>query len=155
MPRIVWNENLCVNIPEIDAQHQRWIDIINLLHDTLMNGDNSSLIQIKLDTLKLMRDYGTYHFATEEEYMKKMGYPGWEAHKQLHDGFILKIKELGRDIQERKGVLNTGIMKILMDWLQNHILQEDKKLSAYAAASVHAAASARSAASTHPPPLTH
>lgn len=43
--------------------------------------------------------------------------------------FLEKIRGYVRDEEEGRLVLNTKIMKVLMDWLTNHILISDKKYS--------------------------
>ena len=45
MARIEWTEELSVGVPELDAQHQRWINMINELHDTLLHGDADDLVE--------------------------------------------------------------------------------------------------------------
>jgi hemerythrin len=65
MPKILWEQSFCVDVPEIDEQHKKWITIINDLHELLLNGaDFSESIQ---DKLLAMRDYGRVHFADEEQ----------------------------------------------------------------------------------------
>ena len=128
MPRIIWDDTFNVNVKEIDEQHKEWISIINELHDTLMGGKDLSKITSK--SLKAMADYGTFHFAFEEEYLKKIGYPDLVAHKREHEAFLTKTRQYVRDEEEGKLVLNTKVMQVLMDWLTNHILTSDKKYSA-------------------------
>jgi len=36
--------------------------------------------------------------------------------------------EIYNEIKEGKQVLSTVVMKVLINWLQEHILQEDKKI---------------------------
>jgi hemerythrin len=127
MPRITWDETFSVNNKEIDEQHQKWISIINELHDSLIKGNNLDSITAK--SLKSMRDYAEFHFGFEEQYMLKRGYPDLENHKLEHGKFREMITKYVRDEENGKLILNTEIMKVLMDWLTNHILLSDKKYS--------------------------
>ena len=125
MPKIEWNESLELNIPEIDEQHRRWVDIINELHDSLMSHGGEHNLTIKI--LNEMVDYGQFHFTFEEDYMKKIGYPEIAMHSSMHNAFM---KDLVNKMQQERGgglVLNTEVMKILTGWLLSHIMVEDRK----------------------------
>lgn len=127
MPRIVWDETFSVKVPEIDQQHRRWIEITNNLHEILIEG--KGLRGTTQKTLNDMIEYVRFHFSFEEEYMQKIGYSRFAAHKILHDEFMEKIVKLRKDEMAGLMVLNTEVMKVLKDWLQNHILTEDKKIT--------------------------
>ena len=133
MPLIKWDDSFSVDNEEIDRQHLKWVNTINDLHNILIHGSISEMHEIALTSLKSMRDYTRIHFPFEEEYMRKIGYPELQAHKQIHDKFYVKIMNYYNDIQEGKTVVNTEIMSTLMFWLQDHILTEDKKYAAFAA----------------------
>ena len=130
MPRIEWNEYLELNIPEIDEQHRRWVDIINNLHDSLMAHGGAHHLTDRI--LNDMLDYCRFHFTFEEDFMQKAGYPDSVVHKSLHNVFMANL--MTKLQQERGGglVLNTEIMKILTGWLQSHIQAEDRKYCEFA-----------------------
>lgn len=131
MPQIIWDETFSVKVEEIDAQHKKWIEIINQLHNCLMSPDG--LHEITIKTLEAMVDYGVFHFSFEEDYLRKIGYPDIEAHKKEHDLFLNKIMQYRDAERAGKLVLNSEIMRILQQWLKEHILNEDKKYSAFIA----------------------
>jgi len=124
MPYIVWDESFSVHVKEIDEQHKKWIGIINDLHDSLMEGEGFEEITGK--SLRAMEEYGSFHFAFEEQYMTEIGYSDLASHKHIHDEFLEKIRQYVRDEEAGKLILNTEIMRMLKDWLVNHILQCDK-----------------------------
>jgi hemerythrin-like metal-binding protein len=134
MSKITWNDSFSVKNDEIDNQHKKWIEMINDLHDVLIQDNFDNLQKITVQTLDAMNEYVRYHFSAEEKYMQKIGYPGLPSHKTLHEQFYLRITTLHSDIQAGKLVLNTEIMKTLTHWLQEHILNEDMKYSRFAAA---------------------
>jgi len=125
MPRIEWEGSFSVNNREIDDQHKKWIAIINELHDSMMKGDIS--LGMTLNTMKSMKEYVKYHFEYEEEYMRKINYPGMTEHIKIHARFYVLISQYYNDLQSGKMVLNSEIMSILMNWLKDHILNTDKK----------------------------
>lgn len=129
MSKIVWDDSLSVKIKEIDEQHQRWISIINELHDCLMDG--RGLTDIARKSLKAMEDYGLFHFDFEEKYMEKIGYPELEQHKREHAVFLRQIQKVIQQEKNGELLLNTTVMKMLMNWLTDHIVACDKKYSKY------------------------
>ena len=125
MPYIIWDESFSVQVKEIDDQHKKWIGIINELHDSLIGGTGFDEITGK--SLRAMEEYGAFHFAFEEQYMAEIGYGDLAGHKYEHDVFLKKIRQYVQDEADGKLILNTEIMKILKDWLVNHILHCDKR----------------------------
>ena len=127
MSKIEWNESFSVKVPEIDEQHHRWIDLINKLHDAIMDKKISPRSIDKI--LSEMIDYTGFHFTFEEDYLKKINYPDLKKHHYQHEYFTKNL--LGKLQEERAGglVLSTEVMKMLMGWLQDHILEEDIKYS--------------------------
>ena len=57
-----WDDSLSVQIPEIDNQHQKLIEIINSLYDAFMNQALSERVN---EIIKDLTDYAGYHFTTE------------------------------------------------------------------------------------------
>jgi hemerythrin-like metal-binding protein len=79
--------------------------------------------------LSEMVDYTGFHFAFEEDYMKKINYPDLKKHHYQHEFFTKNL--IGKLEEERAGglVLSSEVMRMMMNWLQDHILQEDMKYS--------------------------
>ena len=127
MSRIEWNDTLSVQNAEIDEQHKKWISIHNRLHDVLITGTFDQIEKAGLETLQAMQEYARYHFAFEEEYMKKIKYPGVVEHRRIHKDFDNQIYKYNREFLEGQIVLRTEIMKVLKNWLLEHILHEDQK----------------------------
>ena len=134
MPKITWDNSFSVHNAELDEQHQKWIAILNELHQALISDDVGNLQSISQTTLDAMMNYVRYHFSTEEDFLTAINYPELAAHKKIHDKFYVQIKELRNDVHAGVKVLNSEIMKTLTNWLQAHILQEDMKYSQFAAA---------------------
>ena len=127
MSRIEWNETLSVHNAEIDEQHKKWISIHNQLHDALIGGTFDQVEKTGAETLEAMQEYVRYHFKFEEEYMKKINYPGIVEHRRIHKDFDNQIYKYNREFLEGQTVLRSEIMKLLKNWLLEHILHEDQK----------------------------
>ena len=124
MPLITWIDSIAIDIKSIDAQHQRWIGLINDLHDAMRQGKGKALIA---QTLTKVVDYTQTHFAYEEELMTKASYPEFAQHKALHDEFVAKVQDWQRRQQASDVALTLEVMGTLKDWLLNHIQTADRR----------------------------
>jgi len=132
MPKIDWNESFSVGNNEIDQQHQKWIVIFNNMHEALINGDPDDYKTITMQSLQEMLDYSREHFSFEEKYMTRIEYPDLVAHRRLHKDFDNKIYQLYREAKDGHVVLNTELIKMIRNWLMQHILVEDIKYKLFA-----------------------
>jgi len=130
MPAIIWDDSFSVHNDEIDGQHKKWITIINDLHAALI-GDTVIGKDVTVQSLKAMDDYTRFHFSHEEAFLRSVNYPDYDAHVELHEAFLKMMKRYMDDIEHDRVVLNTEIMKVLKNWLQHHILEEDMKYASY------------------------
>ena len=133
MPLIQWDDSFSVGFEEIDAQHRRWVQLINDLDDALEDGDPDELALARHESLKAMVEYACFHFNSEEGFMAKMGYPELKTHRQLHDQMARKLLQIQRDNENGYHPLNTQLMSLMVNWLKDHILTQDKQYAAYAA----------------------
>src|SRR5690554_6538772 len=126
---IQWTEDLSVGNPTIDKEHQKWISLLNDFYEGLKAGKSKE----KLTELVLgMLEYTKYHFADEERYMKSIGYPDLEKHKEKHDFYVKKITEFYEKIQNNKLLLSLEVTNFLKTWLINHIKGTDQKYAEFA-----------------------
>lgn len=128
MSLIEWTEEFSVGIDEIDAQHQKWISIINELHDSIMDAKGTSALK---ELIREMEEYTDFHFSAEEEMLEKAGWPELDRHKRIHFGFKQQIAQLKRDIYLGELVLRSQVMSVIKSWLIEHILKEDQEYSEF------------------------
>lgn len=127
MPKIIWSDKFSVAHPEIDNQHQKWIEIFNTAHDRMMSNDVQTLSTVGIDAVNEMLDYAKMHFTYEQNYMQTIGYPALSEHIDLHNAFTMKLKRINDDYDNGIKQLNSEIIKIVENWLVHHILTEDQK----------------------------
>lgn len=129
--KLEWSETYSVGSEMLDSQHKKWIDLYNRL-DSLMRGESSEDLQnAKAEVLHEMSEYVDYHFRSEEEYMRTIGYPGVDKHWRMHKDFRSRIYQICRDHEDGLIVLNSEIMDTIRRWLVDHIVKQDVKIMDY------------------------
>lgn len=121
MPLITWNDSIALGLPSMDVQHQRWIDLINNLHEAMRQGKGREVIG---RTLADMADYARTHFTAEETLLTLHKYPDYAAHKAQHDAFMARVR--GWQQQTGDAALTLEVMSWLKDWLVSHIQTVDR-----------------------------
>ena len=127
MPVIPWEERFSVHVQEIDAQHQRLLQMIDDLHTAMTERRGREVL---LEIVERMIDYARSHFATEEAYMERFKYPGYVRHRAEHAGFSAKAVELHGRLRSGALVLSLEVINFLREWVTNHILVSDQAYSA-------------------------
>ncbi len=127
---MTWNDNLSIGVGLIDSQHRQLCDAIDNLLDACKAGKGRNEI---ISTINFLYDYTKKHFSEEEALQKKSGYPKYEEHKKLHDGFILQLIQIKDDIIANGITITTvsTVNMLLLNWLLNHIKKVDKELAEY------------------------
>ncbi|MDT8375968.1 MAG: bacteriohemerythrin [Mariprofundaceae bacterium] len=130
MKDLIWDDTLSVQIPEIDEDHRRLVELFNILNHAVMEGASPDYIEAVIDELISCT---VWHFRHEERLMLKHGYEGLPFHKAEHQELI----ECGRLLQQKflqqgKSASNEDI-RFLEQWLTGHILGADMDLGSYLA----------------------
>jgi hemerythrin len=125
MPFMDWTDTLSVKNETIDADHKRLIDLINKLHDAMMERQGAKIVGgVLIDLI----DYTKTHFGREEGLMKGSFYPQYPAHKAEHETFIQQVNELQKKFTGGAISISLKTMDFLRDWLFNHIMKVDQQL---------------------------
>lgn len=128
MPLIEWDSSFNLNIPQIDKQHEKLIQIINKLADAVHNENNYNTI---LYTIKHLIDYSKYHLMTEEFYFNISDYPEKDYHTDEHNDFLLKLQNYTERIERDDLIQATEVLDYLMTLFMDHIIGTDKKFGIF------------------------
>jgi hemerythrin len=123
-----WQESYAIHVEEVDAQHQWLIDIMNVLHEHVLEARSHRSLEIVLDSLAL---YTQTHFSTEEQLMATYNYPDQVEHKAEHAEFVQQLYGWQTGFRERRLELSDEIAQFLQAWLKQHILDVDSKLGLF------------------------
>lgn len=119
-----WSEALSLDIESIDTQHKKLVDLINKLDAAIVAGYDNEILSKVLGGLL---DYTREHFAYEEHLLERCDYPSYPSHKAEHDSLTEKVDFLCHIFEQGKSVNTDQIMQFLKIWLQEHILDIDKR----------------------------
>lgn len=117
-------------IEMIDEEHKKLFEIIkdanDVVHAELLHDKYDEIIRI----LSELKTYTEEHFHDEEIFMEQIHYPGLDAQKKAHTGFIEKLSEIDLDdLDENQQSYLEDLITFLLNWLSIHILHMDKKIS--------------------------
>ena len=121
-------EHIRLNIPEIDAQHEELIRLINLLQETMVHGAEKAVLD---DLLSQLIEHTRTHFATEEQLMSQYGYPGFEAHKSEHARLMQHLEGFAKRYDDGELLLSFAVVLELKGWAIVHIEKSDKPMGAF------------------------
>ena len=127
MPKIEWADFLELGEPEIDSQHKRLVEIINTFLNAADTGCGSDAMKRTLDDLL---DYADTHFAAEEQFMERLGFPGLEAHRREHQNLRREVLDrLDKFMQCDGSILE--MQAFLTSWLVGHVMGWDGMILAH------------------------
>lgn len=125
MPIVKWIESFNLGVRVIDEHHRQLVDLLNKVYDDVTSGEPVSRIEVVLTELF---DYATYHFSTEEEWMREMAYEGAADHTVQHIMFTDRLTDLVNGYHEGMEGMNSEIFSFLTHWLLDHILEADRDI---------------------------
>ena len=124
MSHLRWTSDLSEGVDASDDDHKRLIDLINHLSDGINRGEGKETVGKILDELER---YTRYHFAREEEFFERTGYPATE-HKQEHRELVEQVVTLQSRYNTGETALAMETLNLLKEWLTVHIQGTDTPL---------------------------
>ena len=124
-----WNKNFEVGVPLIDEQHQRLVELLNVLAGHLIYQSDMPTLATVFNELV---EYTVYHFQAEETIWHAV-FPqdAWEKnHKGEHSKFLTKINLImGEQSSIASDQVIEEILRFLTQWLAFHILDTDMRMA--------------------------
>jgi hemerythrin-like metal-binding protein len=123
-----WTKDYAVGVQQIDREHQRLFALAESLHQAMLAGQGKAILQ---DLLASLVDYTCYHFAHEEQLMRRIAYPDYSQHRELHEN----LRSRARAMQDRAAsgeiTITIEVMQFLMEWLKSHTTTSDRGIAGY------------------------
>lgn len=132
---MLWKDKYQLGVVVIDQQHKELFERVGAFMKTLRSAAVwEDKVQQVNETLEFMKGYVVEHFRDEELYQQQIGYPGYEAHKQIHTDMVNYVVEVSKSYEESG--YNEQMMQQfggkLLAWLINHVAAEDQRIATYA-----------------------
>ena len=100
---MIRKEKYRVGVTLIDTQHEELFRRITDFVETLRSpGEWEQKVTKVNETLVFMKDYAVTHFHDEEAYQGRIGYPGLEAHRRIHNDMVQYVNDIAAQY-EREG----------------------------------------------------
>ena len=129
---ITWSDDFSVQNKTIDEQHKELVRITNEFYAGCQKGGILAKVYF-FETIKSALHYIKTHFTTEEDFMQRANYPEYESHKMQHENLVARVNEQVKLFETQDNPDPAGFVKILMDWILQHIAASDKKYVSYIA----------------------
>ena len=126
MSMFAWDAKYSLDIPEIDEEHQRLFALFDELYEAMQQGHGQEVID---KVLTSVLDYTAYHFAHEELLFRTYGYADEAAHRAEHVHLTEQAESLAHKLRAGHADVTVATLKLLFDWLNQHILGSDKKFA--------------------------
>ena len=134
IPAFEWTSNYMTDLPSVDVQHRRLVDLINRLGQSMGNN------RITPSELRRIFDelvsYAQFHFDDEERLMQTAGIDARhvERHRHIHQRFLEDVTALDTVGKEQATQSGSGLLDYLVHWLAYHILGQDQDMARQIAA---------------------
>lgn len=128
MSFLEWTEELSVQVPEMDRQHQDLIGVINELHDVMSDGKS---LREKSTAISRLLKMAEWHFVNEEAMMYRISYPQLQAHRTAHRRLIARVLEYKSDFDHPDSATGPELLLFVKNWLIAHIQEADRDYAQY------------------------
>lgn len=126
MKKIVWNRRYEIGVDFIDKEHKILFSTMNKILAFIE--DESKAEWACREGIKFLKNHTIAHFEHEEEYMRSIGYEGYEVHKRLHDDFkdyTLPMLEQEMEEMEYSDESIRHFLGVCIGWVISHTQTED------------------------------
>jgi hemerythrin len=128
MTYLKWSDKYSVKVAEIDEQHKKLFSLVNDMYAAMHAGKGRNKIGTVIAEFV---DYTDYHFKTEEALLRRHDYPEYEEHKEMHERLVREAQRIKEAFDSGKTPSAIEVMVVLTNWLNMHILDQDRKYMPY------------------------
>ncbi len=123
--RLEWDDSLSMGVPEIDAEHQHFMQLINQLNEAI--AERMGIEEVKQRMRAILED-AKAHFAHEEALFREWNYPDAVAHTQKHVQLMAALHTIMQRFEHNcleYELIDAGLK--IKTALIEHLLTEDMK----------------------------
>ncbi|MCM1135483.1 MAG: response regulator [Clostridium sp.] len=125
-----WQDRFNIGVDVIDKAHKQLFATMNRLLG--LSEQKLKSRWICQEGIKYLKAHAVKHFAEEENYMKSIGYSGYEMHRRLHRNFRLKtLPALEQELEDTNYSTDAvrHFLGVCIGWMTGHTLTEDQAIT--------------------------
>lgn len=132
MPASVIDPKYSIGIAEMDAQHARWVALIQQFRAAAEGhmGDATGLFAAR-QAIDALLAYTRSHFKSEEALLESHQYPGLDSHRQLHAELEQAVIALQGQLHRHSPSTPVKLNLLVTVWLLEHIHKHDKEYAVF------------------------
>jgi len=112
-----WDARYNLGVQAMDDEHRLIIEAMNQLHELHeAKALGPRLLKVMQQLVQVTRS----HFADEEAYMEKMGYPDLCKHRHMHTHLLERLSQFEAEMR-KSGNASPDLFSFLKMWLKAHI----------------------------------
>ncbi|MBF0437677.1 MAG: hemerythrin family protein [Magnetococcales bacterium] len=126
-----------VGEPRFNLAHERLFNMIVDADEILGRAVTAerTLVQEDWEALSGVCDalamYSKQHFAEEEEFLFKQGYPDLDRHRVAHHSLIEELNSFQKKVIQRDEMDLKELRRWMLEWLLHHVNHEDYAYAVY------------------------
>lgn len=123
---IVWQAQLELGNPELDAQHKRLVGLVNSVYAAHVGASTEELVT----AFHALIDATAEHFMYEEQLMAKSAYPHAKEHGEHHSALLAQMHRFSDALTVGRYAGNSAkALSFLDGWLTSHVRSFDRELA--------------------------
>ena len=130
MPEIQWDNHYRLGVPEMDAEHEKLINLASNLREAFYQNKGDETVGKILEDLL---HFTLTHFHNEECLMKASEFPGYSRHKKEHEVLAERVLKLRQVHESGEGDICVEVLEFIHDWLIHHFQESDRKYAIFLA----------------------
>lgn len=127
-PRLQWQDSWRIGIDTIDRQHQRLIGLVNIFFEAM---EMKRCPDMYKSVLSGLMSYVHTHFRDEEIEMQRLGYPGLDEQKRLHEELKQSVQHIVDTVRAGGDIDRDAVAAFLYQWANTHLAVEDAKIGQF------------------------
>ncbi|HEX9078110.1 MAG TPA: bacteriohemerythrin [Desulfuromonadaceae bacterium] len=127
MSYLAWDDAYSVCVERLDEDHKHLFALLGTIHEACTAAMRAKSYPLIVNELI---DYLSRHFAEEEAYMDRIGYPDRASHRLEHRRFLDQVLPYRQKIYENKQDYTGELLELtelIHTWLRHHILNMDQQ----------------------------
>lgn len=130
MQQIQWQDRFNIGVEMIDQAHRHLFSIVQKIMELYVEKHEDKFACV--EGIKYFKAYALKHFAEEEAYMREIRYPGYLAHKRLHDRLKWETLPALEKALYNSNFSTEAVQRFIgvcTGWLTGHIMIEDRAIT--------------------------